>query len=71
MYIFNEVNFKVVRKENELVIESEHGKLDEFEKDVFMKCFNFGEINITGKEHKIINGEIYKFVNGEIYKNKD
>jgi len=56
MYIFEETTFKIVKKNNELVIELETKELDDFEKELFMKSFSDDTLNINGKIHNIING---------------
>ena len=55
MYIFEETTFKIVKKNNELVIELETKELDDFEKELFMKSFSDDTLNINEKIHNIIN----------------
>jgi len=66
MYIFEETTFKIVKKNNELVIELESKELDDFEKELFMKSFSDGTLNINGKIHNIIKGtNIEKLTNNK------
>ena len=56
MYIFNKTTFKIVKRNDELVIESNSKVLDDFEKELFMKHFSEGTLHIKGKTYNIING---------------
>jgi len=65
-------SFKIIRKNNELVIETDKRSLYADEQLIFMKFFDFGTLNVKGKDYTIVNGEIFQIgEDGEIYKKEE
>ena len=52
---FDETTFKIVKRNNELIIESTLRGLYNDEKELFMKYFSDGILKIKGKNYNIIN----------------